>query len=149
MWPFVDTKCTSYIAERARVFHCEFVFYQISEDHAIISQIFGSCLAKDFFKAYCFPLLHVQFRVNCGRVSIRIMGKCCIMTMFYKLFCAKWPCRIFPKDLTYYHTWWSSECVLNFIIIIESNVWIINHCLGRSWNNGMQCISYYVLIDTR
>ena len=26
--------------------------------------------------------------------------------------------------------WWSRECVLNLIIIIKPEVWIINHCLG-------------------
>ena len=26
--------------------------------------------------------------------------------------------------------WWSRECVRNLIIIIKSEVWIINHCLG-------------------
>ena len=110
------------------------VFYQISHYYALISKIIGSCISKEFFKWYCFLLLHVQFRVYCGVVSIRKIGKCCIMTIFYELFPCQMSsrCQIFSQRinlLTYpILLWWSWECVLH--LIISSEVWIINHCLG-------------------
>ena len=45
--------------------------------------------------------------------------------------------------------WWLSKYTLCLIIIIKSEVWTIIHCLQvRSWNNGMRCMSLYILILT-
>ena len=41
--------------------------------------------------------------------------------------------------------WWSCECVLYLIIIIKSEVWIINHCLGLGHKTMVSAVSYYVL----
>ena len=41
--------------------------------------------------------------------------------------------------------WLLWECVLNLIIIINSEVWLIPLYRVRSWNNGMRCMLYYVL----
>ena len=38
-------------------------------------------------------------------------------------------------------------CVLYLVIIIKSEVWPICHCFRvRSWNNGMRCMSFYILM---
>ena len=50
--------------------------------------------------------------------------------------------------------WWSSECVLDFIIIIKSELWIINRCLGLDQKTMARAVcitvfSFFQITDRR
>ena len=121
---FMMSANTFWLADRVRLF----VHYTISLS-SLCKRIWRHWTYKMYVR-YILSSVWVRLSIFSQLSNIQYMGLCV---------------SVYPFPL-----WWLREYTLCLIIIIKSEVWTMSYyplCRVRSWNNGIRCMSLYILLD--